>query len=78
MHDQIGCCGVRRDARAEDTVARQPQWTEAIAVGSRAFVEAIAQTVSNRQHLDISPSGENAWVLGLQPSFYLMLKCREA
>ena len=40
-----------------------PQWTESIAVGSQAFVEAIGQTVRGRQRLDYAPIGENAWVL---------------
>ena len=38
-------------------MARQPQWTESIAVGSRPFVETIAQTVSHRQHLECLPAG---------------------
>jgi putative transposase len=56
-----------QDALAKDAMARQPQWTESIAVGSRSFVEAMAQTVSHRQHLDFSPVGENAWVLREEP-----------
>ena len=48
---------------AKDTTARKPQWTESIAVGSQAFVEAIGQTVRRRQRLDYAPIGENAWVL---------------
>jgi putative transposase len=48
---------------AEDAMARQPQWTESIAVGSRPFVEAIAQTVSHRQHLECLPVGQSAWLL---------------
>jgi hypothetical protein len=49
-------------------MARQPQWTESIAVGSRAFVEAMAQNVSHRQHLEFSPVGENAWALREEPT----------
>lgn len=38
------------DARlAKDEMAREPQWTECIAVGSRAYVEAIGQTIRHRQ-----------------------------
>ena len=48
---------------AKDATAREPQWTESIAVGSQAFVEAIGQTVRGRQRLDYAPIGENAWVL---------------
>lgn len=33
---------------AKDVMAREPQWTESIAVGSRAFVEAVGQTVRQR------------------------------
>jgi hypothetical protein len=44
-------------------MARQPQWTESIAVGSRPFVEAIAQTVSHRQHLECLPVEQTAWLL---------------
>jgi putative transposase len=50
-------------AIAKDARARQPEWTEGIAVGSRAFVEAIGETVLHRQHLECSPVGESAWIL---------------
>jgi hypothetical protein len=45
---------------AKDVMAREPQWTECIAVGSRAFVEAIGQTIRHRQQLTCAPVGENA------------------
>jgi hypothetical protein len=48
---------------AKDVLAREPQWTEGIAVGSRAFVEAIGQAVRRRQQLTSTPVGENAWML---------------
>ena len=48
---------------AKDAMAREPHWTESIAVGSRAFVESIAQTVTHRQRLDYSTVGESGWVL---------------
>ena len=48
---------------AKDAVAREPHWTESIAVGSRAFVESIAQTVTHRQQLDYATVGEGVWVL---------------
>jgi putative transposase len=48
---------------ARDAMAREPQWTESIAVGSRAFVEAIAEKTTHRQRLSCSMIGENAWVL---------------
>jgi len=44
-------------------MAREPHWTESIAVGSRTFVDSIAQTVSCRQELEYLPIGESAWVL---------------
>ena len=48
---------------AKGMMAREPQWTESIAVGSRAFVEEIAQTITHRQHLDYWPTGGGAWAL---------------
>jgi REP element-mobilizing transposase RayT len=47
----------------KDAMAREPQWTESIAVGSRAFVEAIAPTITHRQRLNYSIVGESAWAL---------------
>jgi hypothetical protein len=44
-------------------MAREPQWTESIAVGSRAYVEAIAPTITHRQRLNYSVVGESAWAL---------------
>ena len=64
-------------------MAREPHWTESIAVGSRKFVESVGQAISaesiavgsrkfvesvgqaisDRQALEYSPIGENAWVL---------------
>jgi hypothetical protein len=49
---------------AKDVMAREPQWTESIAVGSRVFVEAIGQAVNRRQRLSYSPVGEDLWLLG--------------
>jgi putative transposase len=48
---------------AKDVMAREPQWTESIAVGSQGYVEAIGQTVNHRQRLNYSRVGENLWVL---------------
>jgi len=44
-------------------LAREPQWTESIAVGSRRFVDEIAQTISCRQQLERLPGEGSAWVL---------------
>jgi hypothetical protein len=38
-------------------------YTESIAVGSRAFVEAIAEKITHRQRLSYSMVEESAWVL---------------
>jgi len=49
---------------AKDALMREPHWTESIAVGSRAFVEAIAKMeVTHRQRLDYSSVGERLWAL---------------
>ena len=48
---------------AKDSMARQPEWTESIAVGSQAFVEAMGQRVIHRQQLRYGSVGENTWVL---------------
>ena len=48
---------------AKGQMAREPRWTESIAVGSRAFVEEIAQTMTHRRQLEYQPTGEGAWAL---------------
>jgi hypothetical protein len=48
---------------AKDVMVREPQWTESIAVGSRAYVAAIGQTVRHRQRLNYSAVGESVWAL---------------
>ena len=48
---------------AKDVMAREPQWTESIAVGSRAFVEAIGREVTGRQQLEYATVGGDAWAL---------------
>ena len=47
----------------KDLMARELQWTESMAVGSRAFVEAIAKSVTHRQRLTYSTVGESVWTL---------------
>ncbi len=59
-------------------MARAPQWTESIAVGSQAFVEAIGQTVRCRQRLDYAPIGEDVWVLRDLPAVPETLETRMA
>ena len=52
---------------AKDIMAREPEWTESIAVGSQAFVEAIGQQLTHRQQLCYATVGENTWVLREDP-----------
>lgn len=46
---------------------REPNWTEAVAVGDKAFVTAAEQSCTYRQHMDRyevrSPTGEKAWAV---------------
>jgi putative transposase len=44
-------------------MAREPQWTESIAVGSRAFVDEIARGITCRQRLESTAVDASAWVL---------------
>ena len=37
-----------------DELERQAKWTEAIAVGERAFVEAIEAQIKSRQQMEVS------------------------
>ena len=48
-------------------MAREPQWTESIAVGSRAYVEAIGQMISHCQQLTCALLGEDARSLREEP-----------
>lgn len=50
-------------ALAGENIVREARWTEGIAVGSRLFVEGIAQRATGRQELEREEVGENAWVL---------------
>ena len=47
---------------ARSVMAREPRWTEAIAVGSESFVRQIATLIKGRQSLEITGEGEN-WSL---------------
>lgn len=55
------------DRLARDLV-REPPWTESIAVGSQAFVEEIASTISSRQRLETAPCGAHTWMLRETPT----------
>ena len=60
-------CSALRVSLIEDRLtqdmAREPQWTESIAAGSRPFVDEIARRICSRQQLESTPFGESAWVL---------------
>jgi putative transposase len=45
-----------------DELERQSKWTQAIAVGERAFVEAIEAQIKSRRQMVLSDEG-NSWVL---------------
>jgi putative transposase len=47
---------------AKDLLGRQAKWTEALAVGSESFVEAMKSRIENRQFLESVEDG-GAWVL---------------
>ena len=47
---------------AKDEMKREPEWTEAIAVGSERFVREMAQVIRGRQDLVINGTGET-WTL---------------
>ncbi len=49
-------------ALLDHELERQAKWTEAIAVGERAFVEGIEAQIQSRQQMQISQNG-GAWVL---------------
>ncbi len=49
-------------ALVNDELERQAKWTEAIAVGERAFVEAIEAQIRSRQQMLVSQEG-GTWVL---------------
>jgi hypothetical protein len=50
------------EALVNDELERQAKWTQAIAVGERAFVEAIEQQINSRQQMMITEQG-GSWVL---------------
>jgi hypothetical protein len=45
-----------------DGLKRQAKWTQSIAVGERAFVEAIEDQIKSRRHMAISEE-VHSWVL---------------
>lgn len=53
---------VVRDAITKVELDREAKWTDALAVGSRTFIEAIEVRVRNRRHIEQHTEGET-WVL---------------
>lgn len=50
------------EAIINDELERQAKWTEAIAVGDRAYIEAIEQQIRGRQEMSLEEQG-GTWVL---------------
>ncbi|MFP4028573.1 MAG: transposase [Candidatus Brocadiia bacterium] len=54
-------------------LARQPQWTESVAVGSESFVEEVAEKLGRRARIKLEPTGdpgEDSWrVREASPSY---------
>ena len=50
------------EAIINDELKRQAKWTQAIAIGERAYVEAIEQQIHGRQEMTIVDEG-GSWVL---------------
>ena len=46
----------------EEERKREPQWTEALAVGSQAFVAGVENRAHNRQRVEVAEEG-GAWIL---------------
>ncbi len=62
------------DARVSGhRLAREPQWTESVAVGSESFVEEVAEKLGRRARIKIEPTGdpgEDSWrVREASPSY---------
>ncbi len=51
------------EALAGESLKREAQWTESIAVGSREFVEEVAGQIEGRVSLDIDECGEESWTV---------------
>jgi hypothetical protein len=52
--------------RCLPTAERQAKWTQAIAVGERAFVEAIEEQINSRHQMMITEQA-GSWVLQEEP-----------
>jgi putative transposase len=49
---------------------RNPIWTESIAVGSRSFIQAIRDQISNRVRLEQEETEDGLWVIREEPVVY--------
>ena len=54
--------GLINERIAKEELSRQPQWTEAIAVGTEKFVRQIAEETRGERQLGIEGAGET-WTL---------------
>jgi len=59
---------------AKRQLARQPQWTESIAVGSEQFVQSIADTIHHRQNLRYEVTQGGSWCLREGPESTKILR----
>ncbi len=55
--------GIIDEALARGDFARDPVWTESIAVGSQSFVKQIEEKTKNRIKLTIKDTGSSRWVI---------------
>src|SRR5258706_87250 len=56
------CNVILEEAMIGDELKREAKWTEAIAVGERAYVEAIERQIRGRQELSLEEQS-GSWVL---------------
>jgi putative transposase len=59
-----------QDALKRRELAREPWWTESIAVGRESFVRAMAQATTNRRELTLEESRPAQWTLRESPASY--------
>jgi hypothetical protein len=50
--------------------AREPLWTESIAVGSESFVGMVSENTKNRSKLTIAKSEPSQWTISEEPAAY--------
>src|SRR6185436_12543072 len=51
------------DRIAKDQMAREPFWTESLAINSRRFAESLRPGIRNRMDTTIDPEGDDGWTL---------------